>query len=93
MSIVSELIAGGAAGLFQGIGSFAKDIRAAITGEAILDPNKRAELLFNAQALEAAAEKARMDYDADMSKAQTAINAIEAQNSSLFVAGWRPENY
>ena len=90
MSIVSELIAGGAAGLFQGIGSFAKDIRAAITGEAILDPNKRAELLFNAQALEAAAEKARMDYDADMSKAQTAINAIEAQNSSLFVAGWRP---
>lgn len=90
MSIISELIAGGAAGLFQGIGTFAKDIRAAITGESVIDPNKRAEILLNAQALEAASEKARMDYDAEMSKAQTAINAIEAQNASLFVAGWRP---
>lgn len=90
MSVISELIAGGAAGLFQGIGTFAKDIRAAITGESVIDPNKRAEILLNAQALEAASEKARMDYDAEMSKAQTAINAIEAQNASLFVAGWRP---
>ena len=90
MSVISELIAGGAAGLFQGIGTFAKDIRAAITGESVIDPNKRAEILLNAQALEAASEKARMDYDAEMSKAQTAINAIEAQNASLFAAGWRP---
>ena len=90
MSFFSDLIAGGAAGLFTGIGQFAKDIREAITGESIVDPIKKAELLFNAQALEAASEKARMDYEADMAKAQTAINAIEAQNSSIFVAGWRP---
>ena len=90
MSIVSELIAGGAAGLFQGIGSFAKSIREAITGESILDPNKRAELLLNAQALEAASVKAKMDYDQAISTAQNAVNALEAQSKSLFVAGWRP---
>jgi hypothetical protein len=90
MSIVSELIAGGAAGLFQGIGTFAKDIRAAITGESVIDPNKRAELLLNAQALEAAAEKAKMDYEQTMATAQTAINAVEAANQSIFVSGWRP---
>jgi hypothetical protein len=90
MSVLSELIAGGATGLFQGIGTFAKDIRAAITGESVIDPNKRAELLLNAQALEAAAEKARLDYDQKMAEAQTAINAIDAANPSIFVSGWRP---
>lgn len=97
MSIVSELIAGGAAGLFQGIGSFAKDIRAAITGESIIDPNKKAELLFNAQALEAAAQKAQMDYettlatlDAEVRKGQMLVNQVEAASSSTFTSGWRP---
>ena len=90
MSILSDLITGGAAGLFTGIGAFAKDIRAAITGESVIDPNKRAELLLNAQALEAAAEKAKMDYDQAMATAQTAINQTEASNPSLFVSGWRP---
>jgi hypothetical protein len=90
MSFLSELIAGGAAGLFQGIGTFAKDIREAITGESIIDPNKRAEILLNAQALEAAAEKAKLDFELQMTQAQTAINALEAQNASIFVSGWRP---
>jgi len=90
MSFISDLVAGGAAGLFQSIGTFAKDIRAAITGEAIIDPNKRAELLLQAQTLEAAADQAKLDYDVKMSTAQTAINQIEASNSSLFVSGWRP---
>lgn len=90
MSFITDLVAGGAAGLFQGIGTFAKDIRAAITGESVIDPNKRAELLLQAQTLEAAAEQAKLDYDVKMSSAQTAINEIEAKNSSLFVSGWRP---
>jgi len=90
MSFFSELIAGGAAGLFTGIGTFAKDIRAAITGESIIDPNKRAEILLNAQMLEAASEKALLDFEQKMSEAQTAINAVEASSSSVFVAGWRP---
>lgn len=90
MSFFSSLIAGGAAGLFSGIGEFAKSIREAITGEAILDPNKRAELLAQTAALEAASEKARLDFEQKMSEGQTAINAIEAQNTRLFVSGWRP---
>jgi hypothetical protein len=90
MSFFTDLIAGGAAGLFSAAGSFAKDLRAAITGESVIDPNKRAELLQQAAALEAAAEKAKMDYDVQMAKAQTAINEIEAKSTSKFVAGWRP---
>jgi len=90
MSFISELIAGGAAGLFTGIGTFAKDIREAITGKSIISPDKQAELLIQAQALEAAGEKAKMDYDQAITSAQTAINALEAQNKSLFVSGWRP---
>jgi hypothetical protein len=90
MSFISDLVAGGAAGLFTGIGQFAKDIRAAITGESIVDPNKKAELLMQAAALEAAAEKARLDYDQAITTAQTSINALEAQSKNLFVSGWRP---
>ena len=90
MSVISELIAGGTAGLFTSIGTFAKDIRAALTGESVIDPNKKAEILLQAQMLEATADKAKMDYDLQMSKAQTAINEIEAQNTNIFVSGWRP---
>jgi len=90
MSFFSELIAGGAAGLFTGIGTFAKDLRAAITGEAIIDPNKRAELLQQAAALEAASAAAQMDYELKLVQAQTAINQLEASNKSIFVSGWRP---
>jgi hypothetical protein len=90
MSIISELIAGGAAGLFSSFGLFAKDLREAITGEAILDPNKKAEIILQTAALEAASEKARLDYEQKLSEAQTAINMVEAQSGSLFVAGWRP---
>jgi hypothetical protein len=90
VSIVKDIISGGADGLLSGIGSFAKDLREAITGEAILDPNKRAEILMQTQTIEAAAEKARLDYHQKITEAQTAINALEAQSSSIFVAGWRP---
>lgn len=90
MSIIKDLVAGGAAGLFSGMGEFAKSIREAITGEAILDPNKRAELLAQTAALEAASEKARYDFEAKMSEAQTAINLAEAQSGSTFKGGWRP---
>jgi hypothetical protein len=76
--------------MLAGIGSFAKDIREAITGEAILDPNKRAELLHQAAVLEAGSEKALLDYKLKMSQAQTAINEKEAMNPSVFVSGWRP---
>ncbi len=44
----------------SGIGTLAKSIREAITGEAIVDPNKKAELLMKAQELEAALETTRL---------------------------------
>jgi hypothetical protein len=31
-----------------------------------------------------------MDYEQAITTAQTAVNALEAQNKSLFVSGWRP---
>jgi hypothetical protein len=31
-----------------------------------------------------------LEIEADAAKAQTEINAVEAQSSNLFVAGWRP---
>jgi hypothetical protein len=61
------------------VGQLFKDIRAAITGKEILDPNKQAELLAKIQEAENAA-----------STAQIEINKIEAAHPSIFVAGWRP---
>ena len=61
------------------IGELAKDIREAITGEAIVDSIKRAELLFKLQELEQRTLEGQM-----------AINKVEAASRSLFVAGARP---
>lgn len=66
-------------GIFTGIGSLARDIRAAITGKEPIDATKAAELAIKAQELEAS-----------IVVAQTQINMAEAQHSSLFVSGWRP---
>lgn len=43
------------------------------------DPTKQAEVLLKAQEL-----------DNQLAQGQTAIDAAEASNSSLFIAGWRP---
>lgn len=90
MSWVSEIFAGGTAGVLQGAGSFAKDIREAITGKTITDPGVMAEIALKAEQLKLAAEQAQLNYTVEMSKAQTAINQVEAANTSLFVSGWRP---
>lgn len=76
MSIISDIFAGGAKGVLEGVGSLAKDIRIAITGK---DPVKMAEI--EAKLLE-------MEFVAQ--KAQTDINIEEAKNPNLFVSGWRP---
>lgn len=76
MSLIADLAAGGAKGLFSGIGSLAKDIRIAITGK---DPEKIAEAIAKAQEIEAAA-----------AIAQTDINREEAKHPNWFVSGWRP---
>lgn len=76
MGLVAELAAGGAKGLFSGIGSLAKDIRIAITGK---DPEKIAEAIAKAQEIESATQIA-----------QTDINKEEAKHPNWFVSGWRP---
>jgi hypothetical protein len=77
MSIISELISGGAKGLFEGVGEFAKDIREAITGD--ISAEKKAEL-----------QQKAMEIEFAITKAQTDINLAEASHVNVFVAGWRP---
>ena len=64
-------------GTLEGAGTFARDVRSAITGQ--IDPGKRAELLQRADELEAQARQS-----------QTEVNKQEAKHSNVFVAGWRP---
>ncbi len=77
MSIAADLLSGGVEGLFSGIGTLAKDIRSAWTGEP--SPEKQAEI---AQRL--------MELEFAVTKAQTDINLEEAKHPNIFVSGWRP---
>lgn len=61
------------------VGRLAKDVRAAITGKAVIDPAAQAELELKAATLEA-----------EIIKAQLTINQTEANHKSIFVSGWRP---
>lgn len=77
MSILADLSSGAVGGLLGGIGTLAKDIRQAITGD--LPAEKQAEIQQKIMEIELAA-----------AQAQTKINEIEAQNENIFVSGWRP---
>ena len=61
------------------IGGLAKDIRAAVTGKSVIDPDKQAEL-----------ELKLADLEAKAKEAQNNVNAIEAASPNWFIAGWRP---
>jgi len=61
------------------VGNLFKDIREAITGKGIEDPNKRAEIELKLRELEQA-----------LNMGQIEINKVEATNPNWFVAGWRP---
>ena len=61
------------------IGSLFTDIRAAITGKTVLDPQKALELELKVKELEQS-----------LLTGQIEVNKIEAQHASIFVAGWRP---
>jgi len=60
-----------------GIGSLAKDIRSAITGE--ISPEQKAEI-----------QQKLLEIENQGLQAQIEVNKIEAQNASVFVSGWRP---
>lgn len=61
-----------------GVGKAALDIRAAITGTAVLDPSKEADLQMKLA-----------DVDAQIQAAQAAIDAAEVAKGG-FAGNWRP---
>jgi hypothetical protein len=77
MDILASLSSGAVGGLLGGIGTLAKDIRSAITGE--ISPEKKAEIEAKILEIEGAAAQGQM-----------AINLQEAKAESVFVSGWRP---
>lgn len=77
MGLLASLSSGAVGGLLGGIGTLAKDIREAITGD--LPAEKQAEITQRLLELESTAMLA-----------QTQINLEEATSERLFVSGWRP---
>ena len=77
MDILGALANGAVGGLLGGIGTLAKDIRQAITGD--LPAEKQAEIQQKIMEIELAAATGQMQ-----------INLEEAKSEHLFVSGWRP---
>ena len=90
MAIIEQILAGGVGVALSSFGEFAKSIREAITGKAILDPNKQAELALKAQEMEQALTLSALSYEKAQLEGQLAINRAEAESGSLFKGGWRP---
>lgn len=86
MSWFSDIISGGSEGLLKGVGEAAKDIRAAITGKEVLDPNKQAEIEMKLVEIQNKAQ----EWDYLLAKAQTDINIEEAKSPNIWKSGWRP---
>jgi len=63
--------------VLTGIGTLAKDIRSAITGE--ISPEQKSAI-----------EMKLLEIENQGLLAQTEINKVEAANASVFVSGWRP---
>jgi hypothetical protein len=63
--------------VLSGIGSLAKDLRMAITGD--LSAEKQAEI-----------QTRLLEMEAQAMQAQVAVNIEEAKSQSLFKSGWRP---
>lgn len=90
MSWLGDLFAGGVEGTLKGAGSFAKDVREAITGEAVLSGEQKARLMEQANAIEAASEAASSRYQQAQLQGQIDIAKIDQSSTSGFQSGWRP---
>lgn len=66
-------------GVLGQAGTLLKDIRAAITGKSVLDPNEQAKI-----------ELKLLEVENAFLQAQSTINMKEAENPNVFVSGWRP---
>lgn len=90
MSWLGDLFAGGVEGTLKGAGSFAKDVREAITGEAVLSGEQKARLIEQANAIEAASEAAASRYQQTQLQGQIDIAKVDQASQSGFQSGWRP---
>lgn len=86
MSVIAEVFAGLGSGVLSGLGSLAKDLRAAITGAEAIPAATQGKLLEIAAQVEAIKQTA----DFELQKAQIQINALDAASGSSFRGGWRP---
>lgn len=86
MSFWAGLMEGGISGIAKGVGSLAKDLRAAITGEEPLTAEQRTRLLEQVSAM----EQAVLAADVAQMQGQVELNKIEAGSDSLYKSGWRP---
>lgn len=77
MSWLGDIAGSGVGAIMSGIGTLAKDLRQAITGD--LPTEKQAEI-----------QQKLMELELEAMKGQMAINLEEAKSERLFVAGWRP---
>ena len=77
MSWLGDVAGQGVGAIMSGIGTLAKDLRQAITGD--LPAEKQAEI-----------QQKLMELELEAMKGQMAINLEEAKSEHLFVAGWRP---
>lgn len=77
MSFLGEITSSGVGAVMSGIGTLAKDLRQAITGD--LPAEKQAEIQQKLMELELRAMEGQMRIDLE-----------EAKSEHLFVAGWRP---
>ena len=86
MEFIASMMKGGIKGLLGGVGSLAKDLRTAITGEEAMTSEQRTKILEQVNALEILGktiEQKAIDGQID-------LNKIDAQSGSLFKGGWRP---
>jgi hypothetical protein len=85
MSIASDLIKGGAAGILGGIGEAAKGIRAAIKG-----PEVSAEVRGQIELQVVAIEAQALEMDKAVGLAQIDLAKADAQSGDAFQRRWRP---
>lgn len=74
---------------FLGMGSIL-DIGSKVIDRVWPDPDQRAKAKLELYKAQQAGEFAEADRALQLAMAQLQINAAEAANSSVFVAGWRP---
>lgn len=77
MSFIADIFSGTTKGALEGVGSLAKDLRSAMTGE--MNPETRANI-----------EQKILEIESAAKLAQLKVNETEARTGSLFIAGWRP---